>query len=127
LAKEATNSKPQWQYQQCGYKFTSCKAIKRHQYSISIKKSGKRRDTKAKGKSKANTTINKPKVPPKKTPTTPLTHKYNPLPFTALEVAQRGASITLIAMGPATYFGIPDKGTSICHLIHINTTKKRGT
>jgi hypothetical protein len=61
--EEAVEGRPQQQCQQCGCKFTSCKAAKRHRCPLSKEVSGKGGEGKGKGKADAPPTSGKPILP----------------------------------------------------------------
>ncbi|KAH9979259.1 hypothetical protein BGW80DRAFT_1454931 [Lactifluus volemus] len=127
-AEEAAAGQSQRACKECGRKFASRKAQKRHRCPISKGASGKGGEAKGKGKTKTPATSNKPKAPPK-APTAPPTFKVDPPPTTPLEAAKRHAPKTDLAVaGPATFFEQPNvEAPPARHSNRLNTAAKRGT
>jgi hypothetical protein len=83
-AEEAVEGRPQRQCQQCGRKFASRKAAKRHRCPLSKEASGKGGDGKGKGKADAPPKLNKPAPNTTTAPSASLT----PSATTALQAAK---------------------------------------
>ncbi|KAH9963107.1 hypothetical protein BGW80DRAFT_1463312 [Lactifluus volemus] len=126
-AEEAAAGKSQRACKECGRKFASRKAQKRHRCPISKGASGKGGEAKGKGKAKPPATSNKPKAPPK-APTAPPTYKVDPPPTPPLEAAkQRLPKVAIAAAGPATFFEQPNvEAPPARHSNRLNTAAKRG-
>jgi hypothetical protein len=81
VAKEAEEGQPQQHCKSCGHKFTSCKAVKRHQCPISKGASGLSGPEKGKGKANNLSQLNKP-APTR--PPNPHSHTIRPCPPSTL-------------------------------------------